>query len=29
MIGKTEESNECSNNFDIDCVDVDDFLTNN
>lgn len=29
MIGKTEESNECSNNFDIDYVDVDDFLTNN
>lgn len=27
MIGKTEESNECSNNFDIDYVD--DFLTNN
>ena len=29
MIGKTEESKECSNNFDIDYVDVDDFLTNN
>ena len=29
MIGKTEESNECSNNFDIDYVDVDDFITNN
>lgn len=29
MIGKTEESNECSNNFGIDYVDVDDFLTNN
>ena len=28
MIGKTEESKECSNNFDIDYVDVDDFLTN-
>ena len=29
MIGKTEESKECSNNFDIDYVDVDDFLANN
>ena len=27
MIGKTEESKECSNNFDIDYVDVDDFVT--
>lgn len=26
MIGKTKESKECSNNFDIDYVDVDDFL---
>ena len=29
MIGKTEESKECSNNFDIDYVDADDFLTSN
>ena len=29
MIGKTEESKECSNNFGIDYVDADDFLTNN
>lgn len=29
MIGKTEESKECSNNFDIDYIDVDDFLINN
>lgn len=29
MIGKTECSKECSNNFSIDYVDADDFLTNN
>lgn len=29
MIGKTECSKECSNNFGIDYVDADDFLTNN
>lgn len=29
MIGETEYSKECSNNFGIDYVDVDDFLTNN
>lgn len=27
MIGKTEESKECSNNFGIDYIDIDDFLT--
>ena len=29
MVGKTEESKECSNNFGIDYIDVDDFLTTN
>lgn len=29
MIGETEYSKECSNNFGIDYVDVNDFLTNN